>query len=480
MVPDHAPDEHHPAATSVNRRTALSLIAGAGLVGIGSQRGDAQSEATSEGYETAWYRPLSGSPTWPVAHDGIAYVADADGNIFGYDPRSGEAQFKHSVDGSITAYGLTVADSILVVTLQSGSVRFFDLATQEPVGRFPIGAQPAGMTSFGQYVYVVDTNATLKKFDVSGPEPLWQEDLGYGRARSPQTPLAGENGLVITQSGGRLLFVDPTDGTILEEITSVAVYQGAFGQWTGAISNNNSTACVVERNSNAAYIFDFQAGTTRQLQYTGSGVSSCGPASGLFFIGDSGGVNAMRETTGEIEWQLNFEATKLSFDVFGTELVAIGRDNGEGYIRARDVETQAFEWEAPLSEPENLLSGGVGGYSFTKPIRVGDYYIVGGISSDGNWIASFGPQQADTPTPTQSPGPEVGTGETEPPGADDPTLSGEQEPTPNDGDGLLNRLLSLSPLSKLATIVTTVLTAIMTVFTAILVWDNIFNDQNNN
>lgn len=475
MVPDHAPDEHHPATTSVNRRTALSLIAGAGLVSIGSQRGEAQSEATSEGYETAWYRPLNGSPTWPVAHDGIAYVADADGNIFGYDPRSGEAKFKQSVDGSVTAYGLTVADSILAVLLQSGSIRFFDLTTQEAVGRFPIGAQPAGITSFGQYIYTVGKDATLKKFDADGPEPLWQEDFGHG-VMSPQTPLAGENGLIIKRSS-QLALVDPADGSVIEEINSVAVYQGAFGKWTGTISNNASTACVVEKNSNAAYIINLQAGTTRQLEYTGSGVSTCGPAGGLFVVGDLNGINVMKKTTGEVTWTMGIEATKLSFDVFDNQLVAIGRDDGEGYIRVRNVETQDFKWEVPLSEPENLLSGGVGGYNFTKPIRIGDYYIVGGISNNGNWIASFGPKQADTPTPTQSPGSEMGTGETEPLGTDDPSLSGGQGTPPNDGDGLLNRLLSLSPLSKLATIVGTVFTAISTAFTAILVWDKFSNSE---
>jgi hypothetical protein len=185
----------------------------------------------------------------------------------------------------------------------------------------------------------------------------------------------------------------------------------------------------------------------------------------------------MKKTTGEVTWTMGIEATKLSFDVFDNQLVAIGRDDGEGYIRVRNVETQDFKWEVPLSEPENLLSGGVGGYNFTKPIRIGDYYIVGGISNNGNWIASFGPKQADTPTPTHSPGSKVGTGETEPLGTDDPTLSGEREPTPNDGDGLLNRLLNLSPLSKLATIVGTVFTAISTAFTAILVWDKFSNSE---
>ncbi|GAB3328005.1 hypothetical protein GCM10027355_32680 [Haloplanus salinarum] len=471
MVPNHTSDNRPPGVPAVSRRTALSMIAGAGVAGATSQRGNAQSATTSNDIGTAWYRPLNGSPTWPVAHDGVAYVADSDGNIFGYDASSGESQFKQSVDGSITAYGLTVADSILAVTLQSGSVRFFDLATQEPVGRFPIGAQPAGMTSFGQYLYVVDTNATLKKFDASGPEPLWQEDLGYGRARNPQTPLAGENGLVITQSGGRLLFVDPTDGTVLEEITQTAVYQGAFGQWTGTISNN-STACVVERNSNAAYIFDLQAGTTRQLQYTGSGISSCGPAAGLFFIGDSEGINAMRETTGEIEWQLNFEATKLSFDVFGTELVVIGRDSGDGYIRSRDIETQAFEWEVPLSEPENLLSGGVGGYSFTKPIQVGDHYIVGGSSNDGNWIASFGPQQAESSISNESSDSSAGSGGTEQPGTADPSLPKNQNstPTPGTGSGPLTWLFNLTPWSKLGTIASRL-------GSIILVWYHVFRDE---
>ena len=413
---------------SIGRRTVLSTLLAGGLSRAISQQGRAQSETRN--YTNAWYRPLSGTPTQPVTSDGIIYVGDGGGNVFGYDIRSGETQFEVSVDGQIPKYGLTVTDSAVAVALNSGEIHFFDPDSQELQGRFGLGGGPSGMTNVGSSIYIFDQNGTLSKFDASTPQLTWQEEIRSDNVPNSQTLIAGENRIIIKTGGNTMSLIDPDSGDVLKQIPSASNWQGAFGKWTGTVSNNGNTVCILETfRSNAAYFVNLQSGTVRQFEYTNSGTSTCGPTGGMFFIGGGDQISAIDESTGTVNWQMDFVTTGLSLDVFGEQLIAIGRSGGEGLLRAINPQTSAIEWDVKLTETEGLISNNINQYTFTKPVRIDEYYAVTGSADDDKWIASFGPESntpTPTPTPTQTPPPTISPG----PGTPTPTSPEPDTPTP--------------------------------------------------
>jgi len=420
---------------SIGRRTVLSTLLAGGLSGAISQQGRAQSETRN--YTNAWYRPLSGTPTQPVTDGEIIYVGDAGGNVFGYDIRSGETQFEVSVDGEIPKYGLTVTDSAVAVALNSGEIHFIDPDSQELQGRFGLGGAPSGMTNVGSSIYIFDQNGTLSKFDATTPQPTWQEEIWSDDIPNSQTLIAAKNRIIVKGDGNNMLLVDPSSGEVLKQIHSVGTYTGAFGKWTGTVSNNGSTACIIEPfRSNAAYFVDLQSGTVQQFEYTNSGSSTCGPTGGMFFVGGGDQIDAIDASTGTVNWQTDFVTTGLSLDVFGEQLIAIGRTGGEGLLRAINPQTSAIEWDIPLNETEGLISNNINQYTFTKPVRIDEHYGVTGSADDDKWIASFGP---DSNTPTPPPSPTQTPTET-PPHTSSPGLGTQ---TPPNGNSFISKFVYL-------------------------------------
>lgn len=399
MFTEGSEKDNNSARGSTRRRTVLSVIGGGGLLRAMSRRSHAQ----SEDYANAWYRPLSGTPTQAVTYGDIIYVGDEGGNVFGYDIRSGDPRFQVSVDGQIPKHGISVTDSAVVIALESGEIRFFDPDNQNLQERFGLGGTPSGMTKVGRSIYVFDQSGILSKFDTSVPTPTWQEEIWSDNIPNSQTLIATENRIIIKGNGSNILLVDPNNGEVIRKITSAGNYQGAFGGWTGTISNDETTACILETfRSSAAYIIDLQSGTVRQFEYANSGTSTCGPAGGMFFVGGGDQIRAIEQSTGAVNWQMDFTTTDLSLDVFEEQLIAVGRTGGKGLLRAVDSRTSAINWDVELSDTEDLINSGINQYTFTKPVRVDGYYGVTGSAGDDNWIASFGPKSKSTPTSSPS------------------------------------------------------------------------------
>jgi hypothetical protein len=441
MYSDEAPVRNRTGGTDLGRRTLLSTIVGSSLLGATarSDRVAAQTEG-ADGYTDAWQRPLGGAPTQPVTHDGAVYVGDTEGNVFGYDVRSGADRFQASVDGAIPKYGLAVTGSAVAVATESGELLILDPDDGSVERRILLGGSPAGLTTLDRFVFVFDDSGSLTKYDLDAGETTWTRTVTDQKVRKPQTVLATENRMTLLVKN-RVLLVSPTEGEVVDRVTSDSMWAGPFRGWTGTFSNDGRTAYIVETfRSNALHIVDLESGVGQRIEYEGSGTSTCGPAAGMFFLGGGDSVQAFDEATGTEQWRVEFTTSGLSIDVFGERLVMAGSTGDRALIRAIDVTSRAIDWSVDLTEIEAFLASGASNYTFTKPVRTGEYYSVTGSAEGDNWIAAFGPSSSVAET-TNDGGSGAPSGQTvsreqeEPMGGDPATDSNAGGGTGNGGGG---------------------------------------------
>lgn len=387
-----------PSDTVVSRRTAISALLGGSFLNSIPQTGTADtgspiiSQAGVDDYNLAWHTTLGANTTQPVRHNDSIVVGDSDGNVFSYNIKSGDIDFQTNIDASISKYCIGATGSTVVVGHDSNEVLFFDTSSQKVRERFLLGGPPVSVTTLGRHAFVFDESGTVRKFDTGNDELLWDNKVTDRKIRNPQTILATSQGLLLLAKA-EVILVNPTDGEVIKRIGQESTWAGALRGWRGTLSNDGHTAYVVETfRSNALHIVNLDAHTTRKIKFSESGACTCGPTNGLFFAGGGGqGIYAVNESTGNIEWEIGFRATGLSHDVFGEQLIMIGRQDGQVVFQSVDINGPTVNWR--VDEALNdLITTGTQNYEFTKPVKIGDYYAVTASSGDNNWVASFGPK----------------------------------------------------------------------------------------
>jgi hypothetical protein len=402
-----ASEENRASASVLNekvsRRGALSGIVGGQLIESGFLS-EFVSQTLPAGYTPVWYRSLGGTPTQPVMRDGVVYVADSDGNLFGYDLRSGDQTFRESVEGSVSKYGLAISGSTLVAAVDSAELAAFDLDAQNGKDKYSLGGDPAGITAVGNRVYTFDTSGDVLEFDTERDSISKLYNVSNKHIHVPQTLLATQNSLLL-KAGVHILVLDTNTGELKEDIEGTTIWEGDFGKWTGTMKTGSQKVCVLETfRSGKAHLVNLQEGGSRLITVGGNVNATCGPTSGLFVAGGSNRLIGINEfISGDedrVAWDIAFESTGLSMDVFGEQLVVAGRSDGRAMLRSYAIDNpRKINWTLYFDETQNLIKNGAQKYEFTKPVRVGQYYGVTGSGDGHNWIASFGPEsRTDIPT----------------------------------------------------------------------------------
>jgi len=169
----------------------------------------------------------------PAATDKVVVAPYSSGELVAYLASSGRPIWEDDLTGIRGAGGLAamtdvtgdpvIADGVVYAASQAGRLVAIDLRDGDRLWTRSIGGTQAPYVA-GNAVFFVDDGGDLYALDRQTGDTAWRVSLGGYRDPTDREepivwagPVAAGNRLLLTSSTGRLIAVDPTNGTILVE-----------------------------------------------------------------------------------------------------------------------------------------------------------------------------------------------------------------------------------------------------------------------
>ncbi len=321
----------------------------------------------------------SGSPmnTSPAIVDGVAYVADAAGNLYALDVRNGGILWNWSLPGGPAAItgapAVNASLGLVLVGAADGTVDAVGLANGTTAWRSSVGGHVAAPLLAGDRVYATTTAGKVVALDAANGSRVWTRSLPsaidgaatlsapgtvlvVGQANGNVTGIAVGNGTVLwnfatggavraaAAASGNLVYIGSTDHHVyaLDAATGRKVWSFAAGAPildTGAIVshytyNGGQLELAIGADNGELYVLDAANGSLFYHLSVPGEILGMGSAEGIVVVETSKGiVSAVRAYTPLDVWK---------YDTGGSLRSAPVLLDGTIYVAASDGHLYAF------------------------------------------------------------------------------------------------------------------------------------------
>lgn len=150
----------------------------------------------------------------PAIDGNSIFAADADGEVFGFDRKTGDRLWQTDLDVKLSG-GVGAGYGIVAVALESGSVIALDSATGEERWRASVGSEVVSQPQMNESLLVVQAiDGKVTAFDATSGERRWVYDAQIPNLtlRGTSSPIVVANATFAGFANGKLVALDNETG----------------------------------------------------------------------------------------------------------------------------------------------------------------------------------------------------------------------------------------------------------------------------
>jgi len=345
---------------------ASSPVVADGVAYIANRDGDLSAIDATTG-SRIWTFDLGYSDSTPAVVDGVVYAGSSDNDFYAIDAKSGQqvwlAELGGDIDDAIVSSPVVV-DGVVYVGSTDGSLYALDAASGRQIWTAGLGPIPSSPAVVDGIVYVTQKSLELYALDAATGQELWMFEAGnliFGSRTSP----AVADGTVFAFSNfdGELHAVDIESGQ-QRWAFDIPIAYSEFNSLNASPAVANGT--VYLSGSDALYAIDAATGQERwNVPLDWMLESSPVVVDGIVYAGSQNGFYGIDAESGEVAWSFPSDveifatpaiADGVIYLAFGSRLVAFGNPTAD--MRTATAEAEATSTaQAYLDETATAIAG---------------------------------------------------------------------------------------------------------------------------
>jgi len=303
-------------------------------------------------FEKVWSASLGKAPIKaggrlaPAYSNGRVFLADADGNVAGFDVDSGRKLWEVETDARLSGGPGAGAGAVVVGSLD-GDVIALNPETGASLWRVRASSEVLAAPAVGlEQVIVRSNDGTVVSLDIAAGERKWivSKTLPLLTLRGSSAPVLLTDRVLVGFDSGRVVALKSSDGAQIWE-QSLADAEGRtelerINDIDGAVVVDNNEIFAVAYNGRTAQL-DPDSGRTVWVRDVSSSAGVGISATQAFVSTSNSAIEGLDRRTGASLWKQDaFERRSLTAPAEVNGLVVVG--DYEGYLHALKADTGAL------------------------------------------------------------------------------------------------------------------------------------------